>query len=163
MKTPLRKLFGERIKALRLAAGISQEAFSDKCGYARSYMSRIERGLANPSLDAVEVLAVALKVDTVTLFDTKGMDISSAKAKPAIRVPFARDGSCFNPTLRRPVTGTYTVGKIGKEVTFDTFKAALEYLKSMDTASWRRPNNAGNWGRVVAVRWDELPKRYLTR
>ena len=68
MKTTLRQQFGKRVKELRLASGISQEAFADKCGYARSYMSRIERGLANPSLDAVEVLAVALKVEAKELF-----------------------------------------------------------------------------------------------
>ena len=68
MRIPLRKRFGERIATLRLEAGLSQEAFADKCGYARSYMSRIERGLANPSLDAVEVLAVALKVEAKELF-----------------------------------------------------------------------------------------------
>ena len=66
--TPLRQRFGKRIRTLRLAAGFSQEAFADKCGYARSYMSRIERGLANPSLDAVEVIAVALRVDAKELF-----------------------------------------------------------------------------------------------
>lgn len=53
---------------MRLASGMSQEAFADKCGYARSYMSRIERGLANPSLDAVAVLAVALEVEVKELF-----------------------------------------------------------------------------------------------
>ena len=68
MNTPLRQKFGERVRQLRLASGISQEAFADKCGYARSYMSRIERGKANPSLDAVEVLAVALQVDAKELF-----------------------------------------------------------------------------------------------
>lgn len=68
MKIPLRQKFGERVRQLRLASEISQEAFADKCGYARSYMSRIERGLANPSLDAVEVLAVALRVEVKELF-----------------------------------------------------------------------------------------------
>lgn len=68
MNTPLRQKFGERVKLLRLASGISQEAFADKCGYARSYMSRIERGKANPSLDAIEVLAVALQVEAKELF-----------------------------------------------------------------------------------------------
>ena len=68
MKTSLRKQFGKRVKSLRLASGISQETFADKCGYARSYMSRIERGLANPSLDAIEVLAVALRVEAKELF-----------------------------------------------------------------------------------------------
>jgi len=68
VNTPLRQKFGERVKLLRLASGISQEAFADKCGYARSYMSRIERGKANPSLDAIEVLAVALQVEAKELF-----------------------------------------------------------------------------------------------
>ena len=47
---------------------MSQEAFADKCGFARSYMSRIEHGAANPSLDAVETLAVALEVEVKVLF-----------------------------------------------------------------------------------------------
>jgi transcriptional regulator with XRE-family HTH domain len=58
-----------RVSALRRAAKISQEAFADRCGLARSYMSRIERGKANPSLDAIEILADALKVNVRELFD----------------------------------------------------------------------------------------------
>lgn len=68
MKIPLRRRFGEKVKALRLASGMSQEAFADKCGFARSYMSRIERGRANPSLDAVQVLADAFGVEVCILF-----------------------------------------------------------------------------------------------
>jgi transcriptional regulator with XRE-family HTH domain len=48
---------------------MSQEAFADKCGFARSYMSRIERGIANPSLDAVQSFADALRVQVATLFE----------------------------------------------------------------------------------------------
>ena len=55
--------------ALRRNAGLSQEAFADRCGFARSYMSRIERGKGNPSLDAVETLADVLKVPVKTLFE----------------------------------------------------------------------------------------------
>jgi transcriptional regulator with XRE-family HTH domain len=65
---PLRKRFGLKVRELRLAQGMSQEAFADHCGFARSYMSRIERGTANPSLDAVEVLAKALGVEVTDLF-----------------------------------------------------------------------------------------------
>lgn len=158
MKTSLRKQFGQRVKELRLASGISQEAFADKCGYARSYMSRIERGLANPSLDFVEVVAIALKVDVKALFETAGAALPTVKAKsPAILVPFAKDGTCFNPTLCSPRTKKFTVGKKYKEVKFDTFNAALEYLRAMDTACWRRQSNL-----VSAVRWASLPDEYLT-
>ena len=69
MRIPLRRKFGQRIAALRRAAGLSQEAFADRCGFARSYMSRIERGKANPSLDAIETLAGGLKVSVKTLFE----------------------------------------------------------------------------------------------
>lgn len=69
MRIPLRKKFGQRIVALRRGAGLSQEAFADRCGFARSYMSRIERGAANPSLDAIETLAAGLKVHVKLLFE----------------------------------------------------------------------------------------------
>lgn len=65
---PLRLVFGQRVAALRRAAGYKQDEFAERCGFARSYMSRIETGGANPSLDAVEVLATALKVPVRDLF-----------------------------------------------------------------------------------------------
>ena len=68
MKPRLRQLFGARIKELRVASGLSQEAFADRCGYARTYMSRIETGRANVSIDAVETLAVALRISLQELF-----------------------------------------------------------------------------------------------
>jgi transcriptional regulator with XRE-family HTH domain len=65
---PLRVVFGHRIRELRIAAGYKQDEFAEICGFARSYMSRIETGGANPSLDAVQVLAIALKVPVRELF-----------------------------------------------------------------------------------------------
>lgn len=59
----IRKAFGTRIRELRLATGMTQEAFADHCGFARTYMSRIETGGANPSLDAIKVLADALGIE----------------------------------------------------------------------------------------------------
>lgn len=65
----LRVRFGNRIRELRLASGLTQEEFADRCGFARTYMSRIETGGANPSLDAIKVLADALKVSLAELFN----------------------------------------------------------------------------------------------
>lgn len=69
VRITLRKKFGLRVAALRRAAKLSQEDFAERCGFARSYMSRIERGGANPSLDAIETLASGLKVSVKALFD----------------------------------------------------------------------------------------------
>lgn len=70
MKANLRHRFGQRVRQLRLASGLSQEAFADHVGFARTYMSRIETGAANPSLDAIETLASALDVSIAELFQT---------------------------------------------------------------------------------------------
>lgn len=64
----LRKSLGERVRQLRREAGLSQEDFADACGFARSYMSRIERGTSNLSLDGIERLAVAFGVTVGELF-----------------------------------------------------------------------------------------------
>lgn len=157
MKSTLRKRFGDNFKALRLVSGVSQEAFADKCGFARSYVSRIERGAANPSLDAIETLAAALGVEVVSFFGVTAKSVPPSNPK----VPFAKDGSFFSPTTFRPTTREFNVGGKGKGnvVRFTKFEDALAYLKAMPDARWWRPNESGNWGLVVAVRWDVLPTK----
>ncbi|WP_081247626.1 helix-turn-helix domain-containing protein [Variovorax paradoxus] len=54
----LRIRFGPSVRDLRRETGLSQEEFAEKCGFARTYMSRIETGGANPSLDAILTLAL---------------------------------------------------------------------------------------------------------
>ena len=66
--SPLSKRFGARIRELRLALGMTQEEFADHCGYARTYMSRVETGGANPSLDAIQTMATGLNVGLSDLF-----------------------------------------------------------------------------------------------
>jgi transcriptional regulator with XRE-family HTH domain len=153
-KINIRQKFGIRIKELRAVTGLSQEAFADKCGFARSYMSRVERGGANPSIDAIEVLAVALGVQIKDLF-ADGPVMLKKRAPEITLVPYAPDGSHFGPHLER--AGKFTVGDKDDEVQLEDFDESLAYLRRMGVAKWRRPNAAGNWGIVSAVRWDEQP------
>lgn len=157
MKTPLRKLFGHRIKELRLASGSSQEAFADRCGFARSYMSRIERGSANPSLDAIQTLADAFGVEVAALFATS----SSTSTTITDEVPFAEDGSYFSRSTIRPRTHEYNVGGkgAGNIKRFKDFDEALAYLRAMNPPKWWRPNEKGDWGLVTGVRWGKPPSR----
>lgn len=68
-------------------------------------------------------------------------------------VPVARDGTRFCPkTCSR--NGLFTVGEKGDEHRFRTYADALDYLRKMPTAKWRRPNPKGNWGIVSAVKWE---------
>ena len=149
----IRKQFGDRVRELREASGISQEAFADQSGFARSYVSRVERGKANPSLDAVEVFALALAVEVPDLFMP-----TSRTAEGVTLVPFADDGSCFHPGLMKPKARTYGVGEKSATQHFESFDDALAYLRAMKVAKWWRPNLAGRWGLVSAVRWAPLPE-----
>jgi transcriptional regulator with XRE-family HTH domain len=60
--------FGERLRELRKERSFSQEGFAAACGFDRTYISGIERGLRNPSLSAIEILAKALGVSVSDLF-----------------------------------------------------------------------------------------------
>ncbi|BCM24343.1 transcriptional regulator [Methyloradius palustris] len=60
--------FGLRIKELRKSKGLSQEDFADLCELDRTYISGIERGKRNPSLNALEILAKALNISIGELF-----------------------------------------------------------------------------------------------
>lgn len=52
--------FGQRLREKRTELGISQEAFADKCGLDRTYISGIERGKRNVSLLNIDKIAKAL-------------------------------------------------------------------------------------------------------
>ena len=64
----IRVRFGKRIRELRLARGLSQEAFAFEADLDRTYISGIERGLRNVSLQNIEVLARTLGVSLSELF-----------------------------------------------------------------------------------------------
>lgn len=51
---------GEEIKALRLNAGLSQEALALAADVDRTYVSQLERGVANPSLMILYRLSMVL-------------------------------------------------------------------------------------------------------
>lgn len=54
---PTARLFGERLKALRQAAGLTQADVGKKTRITSAYISLIERGRANPTLDMMVKLA----------------------------------------------------------------------------------------------------------
>ncbi len=54
------KLFGERVRVLRQARGISQEALALAAGLDRTYVGGVERGERNISLMNIQKIAQAL-------------------------------------------------------------------------------------------------------
>ena len=70
-----RIVLGERVNALRVALGLSQEDFAGRVGLDRTYVSGIERGLRNPTLLVLLRLAQALEVPVTGLLEeTQGKE-----------------------------------------------------------------------------------------
>ena len=65
----IRQRLGRNLRQLRVAKGLSQEAFADEAGIHRTYVSDIERGARNPTIMVVERLARALKVQASSLLE----------------------------------------------------------------------------------------------
>jgi len=63
----LRTIFATNVKRLRKERGMSQEDLAFESGLHRTYISGIERGIRNVSLDNFAVLAKALGVTPDTL------------------------------------------------------------------------------------------------
>ena len=61
--------FGERIKQLREAKGMSLKDLEHVSGVTSSYVHRIEKGLRKPSVEKIEKLADALDADFKELLD----------------------------------------------------------------------------------------------
>jgi len=59
--------FGDNVKRLREARGLSQEALSDLCEVHRTYLSGLECGSRNPTLVVVGRIAKALNVPPAEL------------------------------------------------------------------------------------------------
>ena len=68
----LQRQFGERVRELRLAKGLSQEELAFRSGVHRTYLGGIERGKRNPSLKNVAAVAKALGVTLSQLFSFGG-------------------------------------------------------------------------------------------
>jgi transcriptional regulator with XRE-family HTH domain len=64
--------FGRRLRELRLAGGLSQEALADAAGLDRTYVSSCERGKRNVSLQNIYRLARALGVPPEDLLKGPG-------------------------------------------------------------------------------------------
>jgi transcriptional regulator with XRE-family HTH domain len=74
MKTPVpapsaREVFAKNLRRTRRLRDISQEALAHESGLSRTYVSEVERGERNISIDNMALLAGALGVSLKDLVD----------------------------------------------------------------------------------------------
>lgn len=73
-----------------------------------------------------------------------------------VLVPRAFDGTVFSANCKQG--NSFKVGKRGEEIKEPSIWDALEKLKSMKKAYWRRPNENGHYSLVSAHEWVKIKK-----
>ena len=96
------KAVGANVRRARWAAEMTQEELASKALTFR-LLSQLERGLGNPTLETLHLLAAALRVRVAELVDVpgdeaKGEPLATRKLKPPRRGPKPK-----KKTARRPI------------------------------------------------------------
>jgi ribosome-binding protein aMBF1 (putative translation factor) len=80
-KMQLNELIARNIKRIRLAHKMSMGSLASSAGMTEAWVGRVERGLESSTVDQLEKLALALKVETAEFFMAPANKPKSAEAK----------------------------------------------------------------------------------
>ena len=64
-----KRVLARNLRRLRLERGISQDDLAAEAGMRQALVSAIEVGIANPTLESLDRLATALKIEFAALFE----------------------------------------------------------------------------------------------
>ena len=79
-----KRLLGARIKQIRKRLRLSQEKLAERAGISAQYISNIERGRENPTLDLLLRLADSLRVSLSDMCDFESLE-DRRKVRAAIQ------------------------------------------------------------------------------
>ena len=68
-------LFGNRIRSIREAAGLSRETAAERADTGANYLGEVERGEKFPTLEMIERIAAALEVSPSAFFEYEAEEI----------------------------------------------------------------------------------------
>ena len=66
-----KKQLGLNIAYYRKKRGISQTEFANRINYSRTHISAVERGVKNPSVEMLKVMAEALEIPVSKLLEER--------------------------------------------------------------------------------------------
>lgn len=85
MKPAHLRALGKRIQELRKSKSLSQEQLAEHCDMTTNYIGKIERGEAQPTLEALMAIANSLKANLSSLFTYLDRPLTKDEAKAKIR------------------------------------------------------------------------------
>ncbi len=75
--TTLRKILAKNVRRIRNSIGLNQEQLGEESGLHRTYIGSIERAERNVSIDNIEKIDHALKVEPTSLLTDEVNEASS--------------------------------------------------------------------------------------
>ena len=108
------KQLGEKVKAARLAQGMTMVELATVCGLTKGFISQLESGASDPSLNTLRKIGAALKVPVSDLLDRAGSGHQVGRVEPEITQPttlhqaFASAGKSGLVTLASGPDGTHS-------------------------------------------------------
>jgi len=81
-------VFGNAVKEKRLELGFSQEDLAEASDLHRTYVSDVERGIRNISIESIEKIAHALELSVASLFERAGC---GARSKRQVEILLVED------------------------------------------------------------------------
>ena len=79
---PVARLFSQRFKERRKALGLTQGQLFDRTGITAGYISQIDNGRANPTLDMVLKLAEAVELEAWAMLRPDARPSEPSRAEP---------------------------------------------------------------------------------
>ncbi len=78
---------GQRIRNLRIKAGLTQEQLAEQADFHPTYLGGIERGERNPALQNISQLARALEVSLPELFAFEKTGVKAGSRRSSDKTP----------------------------------------------------------------------------
>lgn len=94
-KADVKKNFGASVKGWRKRLGLSQEELAERADLHRTYVSDVERGARNLSLESITRMAYALNIPVAELFpsETNGQNKQNALGKDLVDILLVEDNA----------------------------------------------------------------------
>jgi transcriptional regulator with XRE-family HTH domain len=112
----LLRVFGENLRSLRSNAGLSQQTLGDRCFLRHDQISQFERGLAEPSLPVLLILADGLGVSVEKLTERlqaprrRASSASCSSTRPTAAAPTSDSASVRTDATRPSASSTDGLG-----------------------------------------------------
>lgn len=81
----IEQMIGKRIRSIRKAKGYTQEQLAERAGLSSKYLSRIELGKENPTLNVFISISSGLGIEPIDIFNIQHEEENIEKLRKIIR------------------------------------------------------------------------------